>query len=185
MAALGMLGTGFATNIATLLPCRLLVGAGAAASEVGTVAYLADLTEQPRLRPHRGVIIGLKSSCGAAAWCAGPAIGGFLGSAFGAPAAFFTVGAIQGAASMLYSTLPESSPGASQRTAKVETKEEVKMRVAGAEAKSCEANTSATMTGNSGTDMQRAPASVVATDGGGSGSGSGGGSGSGAVASWK
>ena len=89
MAALGMLGTGFATNIATLLPCRLLVGAGAAASEAGTVAYLADLTEQPRLRPHRGVIIGLKSSCGAAAWCAGPAIGGFLGSAFGAPAAFF------------------------------------------------------------------------------------------------
>ena len=124
LAALGMLGTGFATNVTGLLPCRLMVGAGAAASEAGTVAYLADLTEQPQLRPHRGVIIGLKSSCGAAAWCAGPAIGGFLGSAFGAPAAFFTVGAIQGAVALLYRTLPEPSPAVVGSTEPVAEEEE-------------------------------------------------------------
>jgi len=43
-SALGAVGTGLASSLATLIPARVLVGAGSSASMSGSSAYMADLT---------------------------------------------------------------------------------------------------------------------------------------------
>lgn len=110
-AALGTLSTGVAAGMPTLLPSRMAVGAGGAAAEAGTMAFLADFTSLERVRKHRGTIYGLKASAGAAGWLVGPVLGGALASTYGPQATFATVAALTGACAVAYCTLePNLSP---------------------------------------------------------------------------
>ena len=59
MTACGTIATGFSGSLMTMLPCRLLVGAGSASSMTGSSAYLADLSD--RAPQHRGKIMGINS----------------------------------------------------------------------------------------------------------------------------
>eukprot|EP00669_Euglena_mutabilis_P011081 TRINITY_DN5751_c0_g1_i1.p1 TRINITY_DN5751_c0_g1~~TRINITY_DN5751_c0_g1_i1.p1 ORF type:complete len:285 (-),score=87.23 TRINITY_DN5751_c0_g1_i1:293-1147(-) len=77
-------------------------------SNAGWHAYLADLTQAPNLRPHRGVIMGIENSVGAAAWIAGPAIGGLLCEHYGPRLGFLLVGAAIGLCAGVLALLPET-----------------------------------------------------------------------------
>jgi MFS family permease len=55
VAALGGIGTAFASGYSTVVPARLLVGVGSAATVAGTAAAMADFTDP--VPNHRGMSI--------------------------------------------------------------------------------------------------------------------------------
>ena len=68
VTAAGAAGTGLMMpyGLAAVLPFRLLIGAGSAASMTGSTAYMADLTD--RSPQHRVAIMGFQSTVLSAAW---------------------------------------------------------------------------------------------------------------------
>lgn len=105
-SAAGGIGTAFAGGLLTLLPFRLLVGMGSAASMAGSSAYMADLTS--RAIEHRAKLLGVQQAVIACSFIAGPAIGGWLAELYDARTAFIVVGAAAAACSLGYSFLPET-----------------------------------------------------------------------------
>ncbi|KAL1530485.1 hypothetical protein AB1Y20_001387 [Prymnesium parvum] len=111
-ASLGAVGTGVCMpyGLVAVLPCRLVIGAGSAASMTGSSAMMADLTDRaPR---HRATIMGMQSMVLSGAWVVGPIVGGWLADMYGTRNAFYAAGLGIGLCSLGYSTLPETLPSA-------------------------------------------------------------------------
>lgn len=106
MTAAGAFLTAFTGSIWTLVPCRLLVGAGICASSTGSSAYMADLTDRaPR---HRAKIMGINMGVAGSVWLVGPAVGGWLAETYGMRNSFFIVSAGAAMCSLGYTRLPET-----------------------------------------------------------------------------
>lgn len=106
LTAAGTISTGFVGSLATLVPCRLLVGAGSSASMTGSGAYLADLSD--RAPQHRARIMGLNQMIVGSVWVVGPAIGGWLAETYGYRNSFIIAGVGSALCSLGYMTLPET-----------------------------------------------------------------------------
>jgi MFS family permease len=113
--AAASVSTGFAGSLATVLPARLLVGAGSAASLAGAQAYMADITAA--VPGQRGKILGVYHSAIVAAFAGGPALGGFVAEAYGPQAAFMVVGGAASCCALGYTLLPETQGGAAREEA--------------------------------------------------------------------
>jgi len=61
ITAIGTVATGFCGSLTTLIPCRLLVGAGSTASMTGSTAYIADLSD--RAPQHRAKLASSSTRC--------------------------------------------------------------------------------------------------------------------------
>ena len=108
VTAAGAVGTGLMMpyGLWAVLPFRLLIGAGSAASMTGSGAMMADLTDRaPR---HRAMMMGLQSMTLSAVWVVGPVLGGMLAEAYGAQQSFYIAGAGVCLCSAGYSLLPET-----------------------------------------------------------------------------
>ena len=103
--ACGSLGTGLSPSMPFIMASRFLVGAGCSATEAGSSAYMADLTD--RVREHRAKILGVQSGIISAAYVAGPALGGGLVSLYSPQTAFVLIGAATAVCSVAYAQLPE------------------------------------------------------------------------------
>lgn len=114
--AVASMATGTATNLPTLLACRLLAGTGGSAATAGTGAYMADITSS--IPDQRAKIAGVQNTVVGVAYAVGPAVGGYLCDLYGARTMFFGVGAANAICTMGYFLLPESSKF-SNRTTKV------------------------------------------------------------------
>eukprot|EP00667_Euglena_gracilis_P006709 EG_transcript_6767 len=125
LAGVGVACTGLASSLFAIVPARILVGIGGSMSGAGWHAYLADLTQQPNLLPHRGVIMGVESSVAAAAWIAGPALGGFVCERYGPRLGFLLVGVAMTACGALLATLPETLRNKAKAGAKAVDGEEL------------------------------------------------------------
>ena len=106
LTAVGTVATGFSGSLWTMLPCRLLVGAGSASSMTGASAYLADLSD--KAPQHRAKIMGINQALVGSVWVVGPAIGGYLAEAYGFRNSFIIAGAGAALCSLGYSRLPET-----------------------------------------------------------------------------
>jgi len=106
MTAAGTAMTGFAGSLATVLPCRLLVGAGSSASMTASSAYMADLSD--RAPQHRAKIMGINQAVVGSMWVIGPAFGGFLAESYGLQNSFLIAGTGAMLCSLGYSQLPET-----------------------------------------------------------------------------
>ena len=117
VTAAGAAGTGLMMpyGLAAVLPFRLLIGAGSAASMTGSTAYMADLTD--RSPQHRVAIMGFQSTVLSAAWVVGPSIGGYLAEQWGARNAFYIAAVGVGLCSVGYSRLAETLRGGAADTA--------------------------------------------------------------------
>ncbi|KOO25758.1 tubulin-tyrosine ligase family protein [Chrysochromulina tobinii] len=74
--AIGVLGTAFASSLATMLPPRLLVGAGSAGAGSAGTAYLYDVVD--KFPERKGFLLGTVQAAMMLAFAAGPACGGLL-----------------------------------------------------------------------------------------------------------
>mmetsp|Transcript_2640 Transcript_2640/g.5825 ORF Transcript_2640/g.5825 Transcript_2640/m.5825 type:complete len:403 (-) Transcript_2640:205-1413(-) len=110
MSALGTFLTAFAGSISTLIPCRLLVGAGICVSMAGSSAYMADLTD--RAPKYRARIMGLNAMVGGSVWVIGPAFGGWLAETYGFRNSFFLASTGALLCSIGYARLQETLPAA-------------------------------------------------------------------------
>lgn len=106
LTAVGTISTGFASSLTTLIPCRLLVGSGSAASMTGATAYLADLSD--RVPEHRAKIMGINQGIVGSVWVIGPAVGGWLAETYGYQNSFIIAGMGAGLCSLGYTQLPET-----------------------------------------------------------------------------
>jgi len=104
--AIGTILTGYSGSLLTMLPCRLLVGAGGASSMTGSSAYLADLSD--RAPQHRAKIMGINAMIAGSVWTVGPALGGWLAMTYGLQNSFLIAGIGAGLCSIGYSQLPET-----------------------------------------------------------------------------
>jgi len=127
LTAIGTCATGFSGSLATVLPCRLLVGAGSASSLTGSSAYLADLSDQAP--QHRAKIMGIVGMVAGSVWIVGPAVGGWLAEEYGYQNSFIIAGLGAALCSLGYTQLPETlavkkeaevEPGTAKRTWKEE-----------------------------------------------------------------
>ena len=109
--AIGVLGTAFASSLATMLPPRLLVGAGSAGAGSAGTAYLYDVVD--KFPERKGFLLGTVQAAMMLAFAAGPACGGLLAERCGsASVPFFIVSAVLAASVPLYARLPETRPPA-------------------------------------------------------------------------
>ena len=115
--AVASMATGMATNLPTLLACRLLAGTGGSAATAGTGAYMADITSS--IPDQRAKIAGVQNTVVGVAYAVGPAVGGYLCDLYGARTMFFGVGAANAICTMGYFLLPESSKFSNRTTTKV------------------------------------------------------------------
>ncbi|GAB5355185.1 hypothetical protein AAMO2058_000184300 [Amorphochlora amoebiformis] len=104
--AASSVGTGMATTFSTMVPFRLLMGIGTAASTAGSQAYMADLTD--RVPTHRAKLLGLQQTAITAAFVGGPVLGGFLTHHLGIRMGFFASGIAAAACCVGYSMLKET-----------------------------------------------------------------------------
>lgn len=104
--AVGAALTGFSTSLVTLLPCRLMVGAGSALSMSGATAYITDLSD--RAPQHRAKIMGINQAVIGSMWVVGPAFGGWLADAYGYQNSFFIAAGGALLCSLGYTRLPET-----------------------------------------------------------------------------
>jgi DHA1 family multidrug resistance protein-like MFS transporter len=106
--AVGSLGTGLCMHqgLLPVLACRILVGAGSAASMTGSQTMMADLTDAaPR---HRAQIMALQSFVLSGVWVIGPICGGMLAEGYGAQNSFYIAGICMALSSIGFSRLPET-----------------------------------------------------------------------------
>eukprot|EP00755_Sulcionema_specki_P038673 Sspe_Gene.111330::Locus_93347_Transcript_1_1_Confidence_1.000_Length_1685::g.111330::m.111330 len=108
VGAAGSVMTATASSFMWVLPARLLVGAGSAASMAGSAAYMADLTAS--VPSFRARIMGIQQAVIATAFIVGPAIGGLLAELYGAQTAFLLVGGAMALSSAGYTLLNETLP---------------------------------------------------------------------------
>mmetsp|Transcript_6769 Transcript_6769/g.14840 ORF Transcript_6769/g.14840 Transcript_6769/m.14840 type:complete len:442 (-) Transcript_6769:341-1666(-) len=119
LEGLGAIGTAGATSLATMLPPRLLVGAGSAAAGAASQAYTMDVVE--RYPAQRGLLLGTTQAAYTLAFAAGPACGGWLTQHAGSPSLpFIAIGSSLIISAGMFSFLPESqvAPAASVLPAK-------------------------------------------------------------------
>ncbi|KAG8456893.1 hypothetical protein KFE25_012683 [Diacronema lutheri] len=109
----GIVGTGLAMphGLYALVPFRLLVGVGSAASMVGSGAMVADLSD--RAPEQRARIMGVQQAVISCAWAGGPAVGGWVAETYGPLASFYAAGVGTLLCSAGYACLPETSGWAS------------------------------------------------------------------------
>ena len=105
VVAVGMLGSGLANGLATLIVWRFVAGLGSSMYMTGSLAYLVDIatpTNRTRLLAvnQAALLIGVS---------VGPSVGGFVGARYGLRAPFFVVaGAALMAAVYGYLRMPET-----------------------------------------------------------------------------
>ena len=107
ISSLGMTYTALCTTANELIASRFATGLGGSVSQAGSQSYLADIsTEKNRARTMAPM--GAAFSAGA---LVGPAIGGYLGEAYGLHTPFYFIGAaILGVTINNYIMLPETKP---------------------------------------------------------------------------
>ena len=106
ITASGIALTAFCNSLWTLLPCRLLVGAGSASSMTGSSAFLADLSDSAP--QHRAKLMGINQMIIGSVWVIGPALGGWLAETYGLRNSFLIAGAGAMLCSIGYTQLPET-----------------------------------------------------------------------------
>jgi len=116
ICAVGAFGTAyFEGSFEGIVGCRLMVGVGSAAMIAGSSLFVADLTDM--MPEYRARILGVQATIINSAWVAGPALGGLLADAYGARAAFLTVGLASTLATISYYALPPDKLNADQLAA--------------------------------------------------------------------
>lgn len=103
---LASMGAALSGSVYSMLTMRLFQGLGGAASSAGSSAYTADVTSN--MPQHVGKVVGVQQAIVAAAFAAGPAIGGVLAENYGSRVGFFGVGVASCLISTAYFTLPET-----------------------------------------------------------------------------
>jgi MFS family permease len=120
VSAVGMVGSGTATDIPTLLAWRFLAGAGSAMYMTGAQIYLIDISAVE----NRARYIGTNQGALLVGVSIGPGIGGLLAEVFGFRVPFFAVGGASLAAGIYaYLRLPETRQVAAERMAATHTRE--------------------------------------------------------------
>ena len=89
IAAIEMLGSGFANDLTTLVAWRFVAGAGSAIYATGAQIYLADISTPQT----RATFLGTNQSALLLGTSIGPAVGGYAAEAWGLAAPFMIVGA--------------------------------------------------------------------------------------------
>ena len=107
--AVGSLGTAMAGSLGSLLPPRLLVGAGSAAATTAAQAYTMDIVD--RYPAHKGMLLGSLQAATLLAFAAGPAAGGLIAEQTGSVTLpFLAIAGVLGASVPFYALLPETRP---------------------------------------------------------------------------
>lgn len=105
VTAVGMVGSGFAPTIETLLAWRFVAGAGSSMYMTGAMAYLTDISNED----NRARFIGTNQGALLLGTAVGPAVGGLVAEFWGLRAPFYVVGvAALGAALYAWARLPET-----------------------------------------------------------------------------
>jgi MFS family permease len=109
--AAGCFATAAACSLRTMVPARLLVGAGNSAATVAGNAYMLDVVS--RYPDRTGLLLGTTQAVGLLGFAAGPSLGGILAERGGPSLPFLVLGIALCALVPLYALLPSSSPSPS------------------------------------------------------------------------
>ena len=117
VTAIGMIGSGTATDLIQLLVWRFIAGAGSAMYMTGAVIYLIDIST----RENRARFIGTNQGALLLGVSIGPGIGGLIAELFGLRAPFYVVGGLALVAGVYaYFRLPETRGSSQERRAVTE-----------------------------------------------------------------